>query len=155
MNKGLYGRLALSNLKKNGKIYLPYLLTCIGTVMMFYLMQFLYTNPWVKTHVSLMMVLGMGCVVVGLFVFIFLFYTNSFLMKQRKKEIGLYNILGMEKRHIGKIMAYESIYIGIFGIGIGLLCGILFSKLMLFLPETCQMQVRPGRMLSLRLCQGL
>lgn len=133
MNKGLYGRLALSNLKKNGKIYLPYLLTCIGTVMMFYLMQFLYTNPWVKTHASLMMVLGMGCVVVGLFAFIFLFYTNSFLMKQRKKEIGLYNILGMEKRHIGKIMAYESIYIGIFGIGIGLLCGILFSKLMLLL----------------------
>lgn len=133
MNKGLYGRLALSNLKKNGKIYLPYLLTCIGTVMMFYLMQFLYTNPWVKTHASLMMVLGMGCVVVGLFAFIFLFYTNSFLMKQRKKEIGLYNILGMGKRHIGKIMAYESIYIGIFGIGIGLLCGILFSKLMLLL----------------------
>ena len=133
MNKGLYGRLALSNLKKNGKIYLPYLLTCIGTVMMFYLMQFLYTNPWVKTHASLMMVLGMGCVVVGLFAFIFLFYTNSFLMKQRKKEIGLYNILGMEKRHIGKIMAYESIYIGIFGIGIGLLCGVLFSKLMLLL----------------------
>ena len=133
MNKGLYGRLALSNLEKNGKIYLPYLLTCIGTVMMFYLMQFLYTNPWVKTHASLMMVLGMGCVVVGLFAFIFLFYTNSFLMKQRKKEIGLYNILGMEKRHIGKIMAYESIYIGIFGIGIGLLCGILFSKLMLLL----------------------
>lgn len=133
MNKGLYGRLALSNLKKNGKIYLPYLLTCIGTVMMFYLMQFLYTNPWVKTHSSLVMVLGMGCVVVGLFAFIFLFYTNSFLMKQRKKEIGLYNILGMEKRHIGKIMAYESIYIGLFGIGIGLLCGILFSKLMLLL----------------------
>ena len=87
MNKGLYGRLALSNLEKNGKIYLPYLLTCIGTVMMFYLMQFLYTNPWVKTHASLMMVLGMGCVVVGLFAFIFLFYTNSFLMKQRKKEM--------------------------------------------------------------------
>ena len=133
MNKGLYGRLAFSNLKKNGKIYLPYLLTCIGTVMMFYLMQFLYTNPWVKTHPSLMMVLGMGCVVVGLFAFIFLFYTNSFLMKQRKKEIGLYNILGMEKRHIGRIMAYESIFIGLFGIGIGLLCGILFSKLMLLL----------------------
>ena len=133
MNKGLYGRLALSNLKKNGKIYLPYLLTCIGTVMMFYLMQFLYTNPWVKTHASLVMVLGMGCVVVGLFAFIFLFYTNSFLMKQRKKEIGLYNILGMEKRHIGRIMAYESIFIGLCGIGTGLLCGILFSKLMLLL----------------------
>ena len=133
MNKGLYGRLALSNLKKNGKIYLPYLLTCIGTIMMFYLMQFLYTNPWVKTHPSLGMVLGMGCVVVGLFAFIFLFYTNSFLMKQRKKEIGLYNILGMEKRHIGRIMFYENIYIGLLGIGIGLLCGILFSKLMLLL----------------------
>ena len=133
MNKGLYGKLAVSNLKKNGKIYIPYLLTCIGTVMMFYLMQFLYTNKWVESHVSLKMVLGMGCFVVGLFAFIFLFYTNSFLMKQRKKEIGLYNILGMEKRHIGRVMAFENIYVGFIGIGFGLLCGILFSKLMLLL----------------------
>lgn len=133
MNKGLYGKLAVSNLKKNGKIYIPYLLTCIGTVMMFYLMQFLYTNKWVESHASLKMVLGMGCFVVGLFAFIFLFYTNSFLMKQRKKEIGLYNILGMEKRHIGRVMAFENIYVGFIGIGFGLLCGILFSKLMLML----------------------
>ena len=83
MNKGLYGKLAVSNLKKNGKIYIPYLLTCIGTVMMFYLMQFLYTNKWVESHASLKMVLGMGCFVVGLFAFIFLFYTNSFLMNER------------------------------------------------------------------------
>lgn len=133
MNNGFYGKLAASNLKKNGKIYIPYLLTCIGTVMMFYLMQFLYTNPWVKSHPSLQMIMGMGCFVVGLFAFIFLFYTNSFLMKQRKKEIGLYNILGMEKRHIGRVMAFENFYIGLMGIGFGLVCGILFSKLMLLL----------------------
>jgi len=133
MNRGLYGKLAVSNLRKNGKIYIPYLLTCIGTVMMFYLMQFLYTNKWVESHASLKMVMGMGCFVVGLFAFIFLFYTNSFLMKQRKKEIGLYNILGMEKRHIGRVMAFENIYVGFIGIGFGLLCGILFSKLMLLL----------------------
>jgi len=100
---------------------------------MFYLMQFLFTNKWVESHPSLKMVLGMGCFVVGLFAFIFLFYTNSFLMKQRKKEIGLYNILGMEKRHIGRVMAFENIYVGFIGIGFGLICGILFSKLMLLL----------------------
>ncbi len=78
---------------------------------------------------ALAMIMSFGVVVMGIFAFIFLFYTNSFLLKRRKKEIGLYNILGMEKKHIGKILIIENVVISLSSIILGLLCGILFSKL--------------------------
>ena len=78
---------------------------------------------------TLSIIMGLGVIVMAIFAFIFLFYTNSFLMKQRKKEIGLYNILGMEKRHIGRVLIIENVCISGASIAIGLLCGILFSKL--------------------------
>lgn len=82
---------------------------------------------------SLSFILTLGCIVVGLFAVIFLFYTNSFLMKRRTKELGLYNILGMEKRHIAKVLFFETIFIGIIGLVFGLFFGILLDKLMTLL----------------------
>ena len=89
--------------------------------------------------------LSFGYVVVGLFSVIFLLYTNSFLIKRRKKEFGLFNVLGMEKKHIAKIMMYETIYVAILSIVAGLLGGILFSKLMfLLLLKLLRFEVQMG-----------
>lgn len=132
MNKFLYQKLAFTNIKKNGKFYFPYILTCIGTISMFYIMCSITFNDGMKKMPgadSLIIIMNLGCIVIGFFSSIFLFYTNSFLMKRRKKELGLYNILGMEKRHIAKIMLFETIITSIISISFGLLFGILFDKL--------------------------
>ena len=135
MNKLLYSRLAAQNMRKNARFYLPYLLAIIGTVAGFYIVSTLALDPAVTQvargagYLSFMM--GMGTFVIGLFAAIFLFYTNSFLIKRRKRELGLYNILGMEKRHIAAILAYESIYTALIGIGGGLLVGVGLYKLTL------------------------
>ena len=137
MNRsGFYPRLAVTNIRKNGKFYIPYLLTCIGTVAMFYIMCFIVFNEGIDTMPgsgSLTAMMGFGSVVIGIFSAIFLFYTNSFLIKRRKKEFGLYNILGMEKRHISRVMFYETLFTGIFSITAGLFCGVIFSKLAVLL----------------------
>lgn len=123
-------RLALNNLKNNRKFYLPYLFAAVGIIAMFYIMCFLAFNTGTKElSNSLSYLMGMGCVIIGIFSFIFLFYINSFIMKRRKKEIGLYNILGMDKRHISGIMALENLLVSSASIIFGILCGVLFSKL--------------------------
>ncbi len=130
MNKSISLRLAMTNIKNNRKFYLPYFLASVGIVAMFYIICFLAASPGVAAMSdSLSIIMGLGVFVMGLFSFIFLFYTNSFLMKRRKKEIGLYNILGMEKKHIGKILAIENTAVSLCSIAAGLACGILFSKL--------------------------
>ena len=130
MNKSFSLRLAMNNIKNNRKFYLPYFLASVGIIAMFYIICFLSVNRGVmEMSESLAFVMVLGVLVMGIFSFIFLFYTNSFLMKRRKKEIGLYNILGMEKKHIGKILAIENVVISISSILAGLICGILFSKL--------------------------
>lgn len=133
MGKGFYWKLALTNLRKNRRVYLPYILSSIGIAMMFYIMSALgpgidQESMYGGTSVATMMQLGVF--VIGLFAVLFLFYTNSFIMKRRKKELGLYNILGMEKRHIGKIIFRETLMVAVLCIGLGLGLGILFSKLM-------------------------
>ena len=136
MNKSFYPKLALNNIKKNSKTYIPYLLTCIGTIIMFYNMCYLVLVKdmgSISDIESLRYMLFLGTIIVGLFSFVFLFYTNSFLIKQRKKEFGLFNILGMEKKHIGKIMFYETLFIGIVSLVIGISSGILLSKLLALL----------------------
>ncbi|MEA4890534.1 MAG: FtsX-like permease family protein [Clostridiaceae bacterium] len=133
MNSLFYPKLAASNLKKNSKTYIPYILSCIGSVVMYYIIDALSVDGGLdKTGggAQLKVVLSFGSYVIAIFAVIFLFYTNSFIMKRRKKEFGLLNILGMEKRHISKIMFFETLYVAIIGIGGGLLCGFLFSKLM-------------------------
>lgn len=132
MNKLFYPKLAVTNIKKNGKFYFPYLLTCICTIAMFYMMTFITFNKAMDRMPgadSIKAMMFFGCIIIGIFSVIFLFYTNSFLMKRRHKEFGLYNILGMEKRHIAKVLFFETVGIAVISLVIGLGSGILFSKL--------------------------
>lgn len=130
--KRLYFRLAVTNLKNNRQFYLPYILAGIVSVMMFYIMRAIQGSTGIASMRgagTLSIVLTMGLVIVGICACIFLFYTNSFVMKRRKKELGVYNILGMEKRHIAKVMAWESIILYLLSVCGGLLIGIVFHKL--------------------------
>ena len=131
MKKRLYPRLAWQGICKNGKIYFPYLAAGIFVVMVFYLIGFLSSDPVVREMdggEQMQIVLSLGTVVMGIFSVIFLFYTNSFLMKRRKKELGLYHVLGMGRRNIGIILIWENLMTGGVSLGAGLLGGILFSK---------------------------
>ena len=142
MHSGLYRRLAASTLKKNARTYLPYLLSACGTVAMFYILAYLALDSGSGTTG---MVMQLGAVVVGIFALIFLFYTNSFLIKRRKKELGLYGILGMEKRHIFRMMAYETLYCFLISVVSGLAVGLLFSKgVQLLFLHILQMPVQWG-----------
>lgn len=132
-----YPKLAARSMKSNRRFYVPYLLTVIGTAAAFYIMAAIVSDPGTDAlaagttngpvYVSMFMTLGMF--VLGLFSCIFLLYTNSFLMKRRQKELGLYSVLGMSKTNIAGIMVFESLYIGLIGIGGGLAVGILLHKL--------------------------
>ena len=137
MNRGLYGKLAVNNIKHNRQFYLPYLLTGMLTVAFFYTMLYLNHNPGLDElpfgAMDVELVLGLGAVIIGFFSVIFLFYTNSFIMKRRKKELGIYNILGMEKRHLAKVIFLETFFLAVGAIGGGLVAGIAFSKLMCML----------------------
>jgi len=148
LSKSFYPKLALSNIIKNKKVYFPYILTCIFNVMMFYMMSAIKNNSnmsKINGAENLKFLLEIALFVAVIFSVIFLFYTNSFLIKRRKKEIGLYNILGMEKRHIGKMMLYETLMIGVVSLSAGLALGILFSKLMfLFLLKLIDFDVVLG-----------
>jgi len=136
MNKLFYPKLALNNIKKNGRFYFPYLLTCIFTIAMFYIMCLISFDDGLAQmpgSAAVRSIMGLGTIVVGIFAAIFLFYTNSFLIKRRQKELGLYNILGMEKRHIAKILYYETVITGFATLLLGLSFGILLSKLIFLL----------------------
>ena len=122
MGKSFSLKLAVNNIKNNRKFYLPYFLASIGIIGMFYIIAFLAISEGIEEmSAALAMIMSFGVVVMGIFAFIFLFYTNSFLLKRRKKEIGLYNILGMEKKHIGKILIIENVVISLSSIILGLL----------------------------------
>ena len=128
----MYIKLAITNIKNNRQFYFPYLLTGIITVAMFYIMCALESNPGIQSMPGakdLGLILRLGIGVIGIFAVIFLFYTNSFIIKRRKKELGIYNILGMEKRHIAKILSKEAFFTAIIAIGGGLVTGVLFHKL--------------------------
>lgn len=132
MRGGFYIRLAKDGILKNRKFYFPYILTCICMIMMFYVVRFLSVNETFKTIRGgdlLQGLLGVGVFVVAVFALIFLFYTNSFLVRRRQKEFGLYNILGMGKRNLVKILIWENLITAAVSIVLGLLCGVLFSKL--------------------------
>ena len=129
---GLYLRLAASGIRKNGRTYIPYILTCSGMIMMFYIVGFLTYGDFlnnVRGGNLMSEMLGFGVVVMVVFSAIFLFYTNSFLIKRRKKELGLYNILGMGKLNIARIMIWETLIIFAVSMTAGIGVGILFSKL--------------------------
>lgn len=134
LDNKLYPRLAAENIKKNGRTYIPYILTCILTIAMFYMIGSLANNPTLYSMKvggsGMALILNLGTIIVGFFAVIFLFYTNSFLMKRRKKEFGLYNILGMGKRHIANVVAIETLYVSMISLVIGLFVGIVLDKLM-------------------------
>ena len=130
MNSKIYGKLAVTNLKNNRKNYLPYILASAFSVMMYFIMDSSYRNPsLVKTGATLSIMLSYANVVLLIFSVIFLFYINSFLIKRRKKELGIYNILGMGKGHLAKMLFIESIITTTVSIIGGILAGILFGKL--------------------------
>ncbi|EOS69883.1 hypothetical protein C818_02228 [Lachnospiraceae bacterium MD308] len=129
MNSSIYSRLAVTNLKNNRKTYVPYILTAALTVMMYYIIDALSRNDSVGRG-SLWQILSMSTVVIRVFSVILLFYTNSFLMKRRKKEVGMYNILGMGKAHIAKMFLVEMLITASVSIGAGIAGGILFGKVM-------------------------
>ena len=131
MKRGFYLRLALDGMRKNKRLYIPYLLTCAGMVMMFYILAGLTFSPLLGTFRggdSIATVLVLGTFVVGFFALLFLFYTNAFLIRRRNKEFGLYNILGMNKRNISRILLWETFLSAMFSLIAGLAGGLLFSK---------------------------
>lgn len=132
MRLGFYPTLAVQSIRKNKRLYLPYLLTCAGMVMMFYIIHYLAAMPLLLTMAggrTTGQMLGMGTWIVALFAVIFLFYTNSFLMRRRQKEFGLYNILGMGKGNLSLLLLWENVFLFIASLGAGLLGGIALSKL--------------------------
>lgn len=125
--------LALGNIRRERKFFVPYILASTGIVMMFYLLVYLWNDPGLQKLAAgptLAALMGFGTVIVGIFSVIFLFYINNFLMKRRNRELGIYNILGMEKRHIGRILQAESLVTSVLSLVGGILLGIVFSKLM-------------------------
>ncbi len=133
---GFFPRLALVNLLRNGRYYGPYLLSCGGTAAMFYILRYLTESEIVSSvrgAAYLQSLMYLGCIVVALFSVVLLLYANSFVMKRRQRELGLYNILGLEKRHIALLCLWETLYCALAAIAGGIAAGILFSKLTLLL----------------------
>ena len=133
MNKNLYSKLARNNIKNNRNTYFPYMFSSIIAIAMFNIMLTI-TNRASKAvfygDSSMIAILMFGVNVIGLFSLLFIFYTNSFLLKRRTKELGLYSVLGMEKKHIVKVLFYEILYSGLTSIGTGIIVGLVFTKLM-------------------------
>lgn len=132
MRRSLFIRLARGGLRKNGNLFLPYLLACVLCVTMFYVMFALVDDDALSSLPGggdVGSVLSFGVAVIGIFSAIILFYTNSVLAKGRRREFGLYNVLGMEKRHIGRLLFWESVYTFLCAVPGGILAGVVFSKL--------------------------
>ncbi len=127
-----YARLAVAGIRKNKRLYVPFLLTCIGMVLMFFLISFLCYDPLLsemRGGTSLGIILRLAQFVIASFALIFLFYTNSFLMRRRNREFGLYNVLGMSKRNIARLLAWETLIIFLLSLLIGTALGVVLSKL--------------------------
>lgn len=127
-----YPKLAFAGISKNKRLYLPYIITCIGTVIMYYIICYLSVSPVItgaRGGNFISSVMGFGSWVMALFAYLFLFYTNSFLVRRRKKEFGLYNMLGMGKGNIAVILLFETLFTAVISLGLGILLGTVFSKL--------------------------
>lgn len=132
MKAGFYQRLAWTGIRQNRQLYLPYLFTCGGMVMMAYILSFLSGSPVLESARGggiITAVMGLGYLVISVFAAIFLYYTHSFLIRRRKKEFGLYNILGMGKLNLARILIWETVITAVLALAGGLVCGIALSKL--------------------------
>ena len=133
---GFYWKLAFTNLKNNRRVYLPYLLSSAGIILMFYTICALVRGidqEAMYGGTSVTSMLSLGQFVIALFAVLFLFYTNSFIIKRRKKELGLYNILGMEKRHIANLLFRETLLTAVLSLALGLGLGVVFSRAMFWI----------------------
>lgn len=125
-------KLAWNSMRTNKKLYVPYILTFIGMIMMFYIIHFLATTDTIAGSFgarTVQMILSLGIFVMAIFSVIFLFFTDSFIVKRRKKEFGLYNILGMDKKNIAAVLLWETIFIALISLSSGLFLGVVFSKM--------------------------
>ena len=157
MKTGFYPKLAFDGIRKNRRMYVPFICTCIGMVMMFYIISYLHYSDSVaamRGGAIVQTMLNLGTITVGIFSCIFLFYTNSFLIRRRKKEFGLYHILGMGKRNIARILFWETMLTALISLVIGIGFGILFSKLaelgmlrLMHAQATYSMQISPDSIL--------
>ncbi len=132
MRLGFYAKLAVNGIRKNARLYVPYLLTCAGMVMMFYIVSYLQDTPvlaGIKGGEEMQAMLSLGSGVMGVFGAIFLLYTNSFLIRRRKREFGLYNMLGMGKGNIARVLFWEALLVLAGTMAIGLAAGVAISKL--------------------------
>ncbi|MGO4986942.1 FtsX-like permease family protein [Gallicola sp. Sow4_E12] len=130
--KKLYFQLALQGIRKNREFYYPFLLSAIGMAAIFYIVSTLQSSEEISQFYGMeqiQIVLGMGVYIMGIFAAIFLFYTNNFLMKRRKKEFALYSILGMEKKHLRKVILWENMILAVITIAAGLFFGALLYKI--------------------------
>lgn len=138
MNKNLFRKLAIQNIKANKTTFLPFMICAITMIAMFYMLYAIEYQVSGKnfTGVETMdLILRFGLIVCGIFSFFVILYTNSYVMKRRAKELGLYSMLGMNKKHIGKVVFWELAITGMTSILAGLTVGILFSKFMFMLME--------------------
>ncbi|MCR4679782.1 MAG: ABC transporter permease [Lachnospiraceae bacterium] len=132
MSTGLFTRLAVDGIKKNKKLYIPYIISLAGMVAISYVLYYLVESPAIsrmRGATVLYAIMGMGKLVMVVFSCLFLLYTNSFLAKRRNFEFALYNILGMNKKNVIRILLGETLIVGIIGIVFGFAAGILLSKL--------------------------
>lgn len=128
-----YPRLAWDGLRKNRRLVFPYMLTCICMIAMFYILAFLaspeITDLLPKGARTTAEIMTLGSYVIAVFSIIFLYYTNSFLIRRRAREFGLYNVLGMNKGNLARIMTFESLITSAVSLFLGLFLGIVLSKL--------------------------
>lgn len=130
MTNPFFAKLAGRNIRSNSQVYLPYMVASFCTVMMFHMVNSLMANEYVRTYSDTLSALFLiGTVVVGIFSTIFILYSNSFLIKRRKKELGLYAILGLEKKHVAKVLSIETALTSIVIIAGGILAGHILGKL--------------------------
>lgn len=151
---GFFPRLALVNLVRNGRFYGPYLLSCAATAGMYYILLFLAYNEGldnVRGAMYLKSFAGVGCFVAALLSAVMLLYANSFVMKRRQRELGLYNILGLEKRHIVRMCLWETLFCAAVTLLGGAALGVLLSKaILLLLLKTARIPAQFGIEISLR-----
>lgn len=132
MKAGLYPKIAADGIRKNGRLYIPYFITCILMVALFYIMHMLGFSGLLKNFEGASTardMLKLGTYIMAIFGTIFLFYTQSTLVKGRLKEFGLYSVLGMNRRNIGRIIFFETLISWLIALSGGFVVGIGLSKL--------------------------
>lgn len=149
-----YPKLALGNLWRNRRTYLPYLLACVVSIFTFYTMLAINSNgalDGMRGESVIKSFTAIGTVILAIFCSILIFYTNSFLIKRRKKELGLYSILGMEKKNIGVLMLFETVFVAVIALVLGLGLGLLLSQLLFWVllrmvqfPVMMEMPISPS-----------